>query len=773
MAKKSNLSNRLKSNNILIKLLLLYLGTAVISVVLLTSILTYMVKKESVKDISSMSSLALSNISNLSTNIFETTGKITYQIFNNTNIKQIILTAGEHNEDKLYASQFVNDFVVANPYILSVYVINSNSVLFKSSQSISIEETHSSIYSVIKNNPQLTPIPRQVRDSSGKIQNIYSFFYHSGTNNSPIENVVMVNISADYLHKYIYTYNTDKKQDIIIANNEGKVLLHNNMEYFAQSIYDSEYYKKIIGSASSSGSFSFTSDINNNICTYTYNGKTMVISISDTKSFFSEANGFQNTIFLICAIILIIIFVASMLISYKVYTPINNVFLNIQSLFNSSTLNEKQMSEFKFISHAFSSIIAKINDYENSSKSAYLLQRNENAKIILTSGSSYDANTLDNIIKFGILGNIEDDYIIAVLRINNYKKFIQINSRDAINFQLNSIGGVAVESLQPHICCTPVDIYPDQVALIIYPSEQYQANFSETTVISCLKNCQIAVSQLLLLDICIGISKASKGVKNLHISYIEAFEYTNYRLIYGQNTILTSNIIVSQDSKSEKLGNLIECTLNSVKSNSLDKFKGYIHDIFILLQRASYEKIINVYFQLANSLLSIPMELETTQKFTFEYDMEEIYEKLKSFECYDDLIEWFTQIFNKTTEIITEKKSLKTPDLLDNIIEFISQNYADNCLSANYMAEKLGITPQYFSRLFNEKFGVSFPEYVNNYRLQLAKDMLLTNDKLSTSKIATLVGYNNSTYFTASFTKKYGISPGKFRTNNKQEEFGI
>ena len=50
--------------------------------------------------------------------------------------------------------------------------------------------------------------------------------------------------------------------------------------------------------------------------------------------------------------------------------------------------------------------------------------------------------------------------------------------------------------------------------------------------------------------------------------------------------------------------------------------------------------------------------------------------------------------------------------------------------------------------------------------------MLLDEENRSIQEICEAVGYVNSSYFTATFKKKYGITPGQFRKNHrKSEEF--
>jgi two-component system response regulator YesN len=91
----------------------------------------------------------------------------------------------------------------------------------------------------------------------------------------------------------------------------------------------------------------------------------------------------------------------------------------------------------------------------------------------------------------------------------------------------------------------------------------------------------------------------------------------------------------------------------------------------------------------------------------------------------------------------------------------------DTGLSLNTVAERFSVSPWYFSRIFNELSGSRFPDYVNNLKLNRARELLSQDQTSDINEIALKVGYNSSTYFTSLFKKKFGVSPSKFRNNSR------
>lgn len=96
-------------------------------------------------------------------------------------------------------------------------------------------------------------------------------------------------------------------------------------------------------------------------------------------------------------------------------------------------------------------------------------------------------------------------------------------------------------------------------------------------------------------------------------------------------------------------------------------------------------------------------------------------------------------------------------DAVNYIHEHISQE-----LNVEALAARAYLSPYYFSRLFKKETGFSPMEYVTTVRLNMAKKLLRTTD-IPVHNIASRLGYNSCGGFINAFTRKLGVSPGKFR----------
>ena len=95
------------------------------------------------------------------------------------------------------------------------------------------------------------------------------------------------------------------------------------------------------------------------------------------------------------------------------------------------------------------------------------------------------------------------------------------------------------------------------------------------------------------------------------------------------------------------------------------------------------------------------------------------------------------------------------------ISQYIELHYMEN-LYLDHIAEVVETSPKYFSSYFKKTFGVNYVEYLNKVRLSHARE-LLKDTVYTVGEIGEKTGYLNSSTFTTTFKKYYGISPSEYR----------
>lgn len=89
--------------------------------------------------------------------------------------------------------------------------------------------------------------------------------------------------------------------------------------------------------------------------------------------------------------------------------------------------------------------------------------------------------------------------------------------------------------------------------------------------------------------------------------------------------------------------------------------------------------------------------------------------------------------------------------------------YSDEDLDLQKLSGLLDINPHQLSEIFNIELKTSFKTYLNKYRIDAAKQMLLEDDEISILRIAFLCGFKSKSAFNAAFSKISGYTPSDFR----------
>jgi transcriptional regulator GlxA family with amidase domain len=109
----------------------------------------------------------------------------------------------------------------------------------------------------------------------------------------------------------------------------------------------------------------------------------------------------------------------------------------------------------------------------------------------------------------------------------------------------------------------------------------------------------------------------------------------------------------------------------------------------------------------------------------------------------------------------TDTLPAHTSALVKQAIAYLHQNYTRS-VSRWEIAEAVGVSEDYLSRVFNRELNISPWDYLNRYRVLQSKQ-LLSNTTDAVGVIAHQVGFKDHAYFSRVFHKITGVSPQVFR----------
>lgn len=100
--------------------------------------------------------------------------------------------------------------------------------------------------------------------------------------------------------------------------------------------------------------------------------------------------------------------------------------------------------------------------------------------------------------------------------------------------------------------------------------------------------------------------------------------------------------------------------------------------------------------------------------------------------------------------------------ITSSIMKYVHQHYAESELSVQEISEHLQLTSSYVISIFKEATGTTVKQYVLEYRIERAKE-LLKQRGYKISDIAAQVGFKDGEYFAKVFRKFTGMTPSEYR----------
>jgi two-component system, response regulator YesN len=216
-------------------------------------------------------------------------------------------------------------------------------------------------------------------------------------------------------------------------------------------------------------------------------------------------------------------------------------------------------------------------------------------------------------------------------------------------------------------------------------------------------------------------------------------EISYYPLIKEQE--LQEAIRLGDKQTAQELMNELLGIIFFASGNTLDRIRFRVMELVILLSRA------------------------TVQGGAPEQEIMEI-----SYQCQRELgqqrsteaiARWLSTILHRYTDLVFDQKRIKHANVILRAVHFMRHNYAGK-ITLQETAEHVGMSPTYFSRIFNEEMECPFSTYINKIRVEQAKSLLL-NTSYTLVEISGLVGFDDQGYFSRVFKTISGTSPGNFR----------
>ncbi len=237
----------------------------------------------------------------------------------------------------------------------------------------------------------------------------------------------------------------------------------------------------------------------------------------------------------------------------------------------------------------------------------------------------------------------------------------------------------------------------------------------------------------------------------------ECIDLENYHITKGDIVLINPCVLHSfkQHENSRAVFKTIMFDFNLLTSNNTDAcsikyftpfLEGrYISPLIISSNTSHYTEIVECVKGLIDIYNEKPVFFEL---------------KLRS-----ELYHLFHILFQYYFEVEPHETVIKdnTTRNIKKILDYISENYMKS-ITIDELADSINLSKHYFMRFFKKYMGMTCIEYINDYRLNVASNLLLTTS-MQITEVSTSIGITNLSYFNRIFKKKYHMTPKEYRYN--------
>ena len=277
-----------------------------------------------------------------------------------------------------------------------------------------------------------------------------------------------------------------------------------------------------------------------------------------------------------------------------------------------------------------------------------------------------------------------------------------------------------------------------------------------------------------------GIGRSVHRVRDLQQSYLDANSAFSLRYFQSKDQFLSYNDVRNIKAQMGSGINVSELNLEKHDRNLLENFlkRGTIHDV---------DEFVDSYFDgfgsnamssalFRNYIILDGCSVIMTFIKAFKYPKEMIDSTLKSMNSITDQLtslencsEFYKSILKEAIDLRNKNSQKRYAGLIEQAKEYIHNKFIMSDLTLDMVASTVNVSPNYFSSLFNQETGMTFIEYLTDTRMEKAKEYLRCSGRKIT-EIGTLVGYQDSHYFSYIFRKTQNCTPSEYRLQGKSEE---
>lgn len=378
----------------------------------------------------------------------------------------------------------------------------------------------------------------------------------------------------------------------------------------------------------------------------------------------------------------------------------------------------------------------------------------------LVTGELTDTYEIENSISTLGINLDRENLVVAIAEIDDFTFIEEKFSPKEMDVLIRTFLEVARKTLSDSEKSIIMHMSKGRFVIILSLGSVYSMLFIYNSLFTAVDRIRSGIKKYLNVTACFSVSKVCRDISKIPKAYREADIMLKDKFYKGKNYIFMEDTTTKKedgflclDIKDER------DVIAALRELNYEKVKQHIDSVFdrILNNRLGSKSTQMICAELINIVNKVTKE--TGLEISKIYTNEEIpYNMMQKYETIVDIKEWIMGLYGKLITILGKMKvGNEYCEITRKVIEYVNRNYKID-ISLSEIAEFTGVSNSYISRVFKEDYGMGFVEYLNNIRVENAKN-LIENGEFRFKEIVAKVGFNNYNYFFKVFKEIVGMTP--------------
>lgn len=365
--------------------------------------------------------------------------------------------------------------------------------------------------------------------------------------------------------------------------------------------------------------------------------------------------------------------------------------------------------------------------------------------------------------------NLDDELNFIHITLNDIKRLEEMTDEEVFDLRqkVNSRLATYLGEFKEYLLPEAAGFEDDYEIGFILPKRLYESR--GLTKNDFLEELRRTAMQELGIDIILLVGKTMYGIEGLERSYVTACNLRSYRSFRSEKHIYCHDEdihVPHTQAKAMIYKESMDDLISAVSRHDNDEIDRCLNLFFDKMENIKLnDKMINMNVDyLLFQMLHLAVEIDETveQDKILLYISDDVFVQGKGFK------ERMKNYVHEYADFLDQLRSnSEQGGYIKEIESYIKSHYAEN-LTLRDLGKKYFVNSSYLGQIFRKKYGMSFKDYLNNYRIKMASEILVKSDK-RVSDIAIDVGYRDTDYFVSKFIEVNGMTPTKFRRNSQNK----